>query len=100
MTRARYLAMLCVALLFVSAARAGDPQINGLAPYGVQRGTEATFTINGSGLATAKEILFYTPGFTVKKLPVKLTNINNVEYGPDGRLYALGSAKATVRRKV
>lgn len=30
------------------------------------------------------------PGFTVKELPVGLTNINNVEYGPDGRLFALG----------
>src|SRR5438132_10278306 len=64
----RYLATLCVALLLVSAARAGDPQINALAPYGIQRGTEATFTINGSGLATVKEFLFYTPGFTVKKI--------------------------------
>ena len=51
-----------------NGAYAGDPQINSLAPYGIQRGTEATFTFTGCGLATAKEILFYTPGFTVKKL--------------------------------
>src|SRR5438067_2424399 len=55
-------------LLFASVALAGDPQITTLLPAGVQRGTEATFTITGSGLATAKELLFYTPGFTVKKL--------------------------------
>src|SRR5688500_14032092 len=30
------------------------------------------------------------PGFTVRELPVKLTNINNVEYMPDGKLLALG----------
>jgi putative heme-binding domain-containing protein len=30
------------------------------------------------------------PGFTVKKLPVTLTNINTLEYAPDGRLFALG----------
>lgn len=28
------------------------------------------------------------PGVTVHRLPVTLTNINSVEYGPDGRLYA------------
>src|SRR5215216_4451625 len=32
------------------------------------------------------------PGFTVRELPIKggLTNINNLEYTPDGRLFALG----------
>lgn len=30
------------------------------------------------------------PGFTVRELPVQVTNLNNVEYGPDGRLYAVG----------
>ncbi|HEV8293222.1 MAG TPA: c-type cytochrome, partial [Tepidisphaeraceae bacterium] len=30
------------------------------------------------------------PGFTVRELPVKLTNINNLEYAPDGRLFAVG----------
>jgi putative heme-binding domain-containing protein len=28
------------------------------------------------------------PGFVVRELPVQLTNINNLAYGPDGRLYA------------
>ncbi len=35
-------------------------------------------------------ITMLVPGFTVRELPVKLTNINNVEYAPDGRLIALG----------
>lgn len=28
------------------------------------------------------------PGFVVRELPVQLTNVNNLSYGPDGRLYA------------
>jgi len=55
-------------VLIATTARAGDPQINSLAPYGVERGKEVTITFTGSGLATASEILFYTPGFTVKTL--------------------------------
>lgn len=30
------------------------------------------------------------PGFTVRELPVQLTSINNIEYAPDGRLFAGG----------
>ena len=30
------------------------------------------------------------PGFTVRELPVKVTNINDVVYAPDGRLFAAG----------
>ena len=30
------------------------------------------------------------PGFTVRELPVRLTNLNNVEYAADGRLFAAG----------
>ena len=30
------------------------------------------------------------PGLTIRRLPVDLTNINSVEYGPDVRLYAAG----------
>ena len=29
------------------------------------------------------------PGFEVQELPVELTNINNLVYAPDGRLFAL-----------
>src|SRR6266513_5013497 len=63
----RTAATLCVVLLTATAV-AGDPQINSLSPYGIQRGTEATLTLNGTGLATVKEFLFYTPGFTVKNI--------------------------------
>ena len=30
------------------------------------------------------------PGFTVRELPVRLTSLNNIEYAPDGRLFAGG----------
>ena len=30
------------------------------------------------------------PGFTVRELPVRLPNINNLRFAPDGRLTALG----------
>lgn len=40
----------------------------------------------------AKEVRFdfIEPGFTVHELPVRVTNLNNIEYTADGRLYAAG----------
>ena len=35
-------------------------------------------------------VTLLAPGFQARELPVRLTNINNVRYGPDGRLYACG----------
>src|SRR5438094_9153064 len=43
--------------------------------------------------ATADErspVHMLVPGFTVQELPVHLSNINNLRFGPDGRLFALG----------
>jgi len=69
---ARYLvAGITGVLLFATMAVAADPVVNSNSPYGLQRGTETTLTFNGSGLANVKEILFYTPGFTVKSLEAK-----------------------------
>jgi len=39
---------------------------------------------------TAPGIQMLVPGFTVRELPVKLTSLNNIEYAPDGRLFAGG----------
>jgi putative heme-binding domain-containing protein len=33
---------------------------------------------------------FLVPGLTARPLPARLPNINTLEYGPDGRLYAVG----------
>ena len=35
-------------------------------------------------------VTMLVPGFTVRELPVRLTNLNNVEYAADGRLFAAG----------
>ncbi len=40
--------------------------------------------------AAPPPVTFLVPGFQVRELPVRLSNINNVRYGPDGRLYACG----------
>jgi hypothetical protein len=55
-------------LAIAGGLAAADPQINMISPYGVQRGTEAELTITGDGLADVKEILFYEPGFVLKKI--------------------------------
>ncbi|QDU47891.1 DUF7133 domain-containing protein [Gimesia panareensis] len=36
------------------------------------------------------QIKALVPGLQVQRIPVQLTNINSLEYGPDGRLYAAG----------
>ena len=43
-------------------------------------------TVRHAGLP----VQMLAPGFIVRELPVHLTNINCVTYGPDGLLYALG----------
>ena len=40
--------------------------------------------------AGATGVHLLVPGFTVRELPVQLSNLNNLEYGPDGRLFAAG----------
>src|SRR5262245_1213691 len=68
-------------------ALAADPSMNSLAPAGVQRGTETEFTITGGNLAEVQEILFYTPGFTVKKLTPTENNLKAlIAVAPDCQL--------------
>ncbi|HEY2951987.1 MAG TPA: ThuA domain-containing protein [Verrucomicrobiae bacterium] len=45
-----------------------------------------------TALAAAEQtnVWMLTPGFAVRELPVKLSNINNLRFTPDGRLTALG----------
>ena len=40
--------------------------------------------------ADAPGVRMLVPGFTVRELPIKLTSLNNLEYAPDGRLFAGG----------
>jgi putative heme-binding domain-containing protein len=41
-------------------------------------------------LKTTPEVQVLIPGFQVRKLPVELTNVNNIRYRDDGKLIALG----------
>lgn len=46
----------------------------------------------GQPLVTVKDppaVQVFVPGFTVRELPVSLTNINNIKYRPDGTLVAV-----------
>ena len=36
------------------------------------------------------DVTMLVPGFTVRELPLKLTNVNNLRFTPDGKLSALG----------
>lgn len=45
---------------------------------------------NLKALDSQVPIQMLEPGFTVRELPVQLTNINALTYSPDGLLYALG----------
>jgi hypothetical protein len=79
-----------IALLLAAGgpARAASPVLNGVSPRGAQRGTEVVFTFSGGRLADAREVLFYTPGFTVAKLtPVNDGNVQaTVKVAADCRL--------------
>ena len=47
----------------------------------------------GQSLVPIKDpppVQVFMPGFTVRELPVALTNINNIKYRPDGTLVAVG----------
>jgi putative heme-binding domain-containing protein len=41
-------------------------------------------------VANPPPVQVLVPGFTVRELPINLTNVNNVKYRPDGTLVALG----------
>ncbi len=45
-----------------------SPSLGGVSPRGVQRGTDVVLTFGGGRLDDAKEIIFYSPGFSVTKL--------------------------------
>lgn len=51
----------------------------------------ATATMLGAAVpARPPGAQMLVPGFTIRELPVKLTSLNNIEYAPDGRLFAGG----------
>lgn len=55
-------------LLVAGSLHAASPRLSSITPRGVQRGQEHVLSFNGSNLADAQEIFFYSPGFEVTKL--------------------------------
>jgi hypothetical protein len=58
----------CALLFSVTTAFAASPRLSIILPRGGQRGQEVEFTFSGSVLADAEEVLFYSPGFELKKI--------------------------------
>lgn len=54
-----------------------------------EAGKRKTTSAQSAGNDTIPAVQVFVPGFSVKALPLTLTNINVVRYGPDGRLYGL-----------
>lgn len=83
----RVLALVSVTTFAISA-QAVEPSLGSITPYGVQRGTDVEMVFGGGRLADAKELLFYSPGLTVKSL--EATNDGStkavVSIAPDCRL--------------
>jgi len=52
--------------------------------------TAFLFRLTAPGAETQTNVHMLVPGFTVRELPVRLPNINNLRFAPDGRLFALG----------
>jgi hypothetical protein len=78
MNRAMLWILLAIGVVSMpSAAFASSPSLGGISPRGGQRGTELAVFFNGSRLADAQEILFYSSGFTLSKLEV--VNDNQVK---------------------
>ena len=76
-----------VVVVSVAPALAASPRLNRILPRGIQRGVEHIVTFNGSTMADAQEILFYSPGFEVTKLEVKGDDaIATIKVAPDCRL--------------
>ena len=74
-------------LLFTSFLFIGFVSFNGSFHSQEAQNNITSSNLSDNGDIPAVQIL--VPGFTVKEIPLTLTNINVVRYGADGRLYAL-----------
>jgi putative heme-binding domain-containing protein len=74
----------------LSDAERGEVEHYLVAKY---NGLKTTPANGGHALVTVKDpppVQMLVPGFTVRELPVELTNIDNVRYRADGKLVAVG----------
>lgn len=65
---ARSFLALLLALAMVRSVFAVEPGLGSISPSGLQRGKDTEVTYGGGRLADAQELLFYSPGITVKKI--------------------------------
>ena len=63
-----------VLMLATITSWGNSPKLNSITPAGGQRGSEVEINLNGSRLESAKELMFYSPGFEVMKLDTSKTN--------------------------
>lgn len=69
-------ALVAAAFLLCGTTYGAAPNVGNFTPRGIQRGHEVELTITGSGLDTAKELMFYDAGVEVTKLePVNATTL-------------------------
>jgi len=61
---------LVVALVAAAPAWAATPQLQQVLPRGGQRGTDVELTFTGARLADAKDVMFYSKGFTATEFKV------------------------------
>jgi len=67
--------------LIATGVRAATPDLQVILPRGVQRGTEVDLDLRGNRLGDAQDVLFYSPGITVKS--VKVVNPQQVKVRVD-----------------
>lgn len=81
-------AISCALLLCVTTAFAASPRLTLISPRGGQRGQEVELTFSGSVLADAEEVMFYSPGFELRKIePVNANAFKaTIAIAPDARL--------------
>lgn len=60
-------ALLCT-LIASTESQAVQPSVGSISPYGVQRGHETEVTFSGARLGEAESLLYYSPGFTTRKI--------------------------------
>lgn len=60
--------VLCAWLAAATTAWAYEPAVNVIQPTGFQRGTTIEATFSGARLGDARELMFYEPGISVKKI--------------------------------
>ncbi|MEJ7780804.1 MAG: ThuA domain-containing protein [Daejeonella sp.] len=73
--------VVCCFIISLSSLRLHEPQSS-------QPGANSVFSLVQQE-EVIRPVQVFLPGFTVKEIPLDLSNLNAVRYGPDGRLYGL-----------